>query len=133
MSRFTCRLFRSSTSIGHASHLALKTGERAAFSARKACINGGYCSASGMESKPQGLARRSTKAAEPSGSYHGTTRTGSSAEHSTDHSASMVPLSQGKVGPGLRVALPGPTFQSENARSEEHTSELQSLRHLVCR
>src|SRR5436853_3061231 len=32
----------------------------------------------------------------------------------------------------LPVTLPGKIFQS-TGRSEEHTSELQSLRHLVCR
>src|ERR1039458_4206867 len=34
---------------------------------------------------------------------------------------------------GVAVARTAPTNQSVSSRSEEHTSELQSLRHLVCR
>src|SRR5947199_3032254 len=35
--------------------------------------------------------------------------------------------------PGLRRAVAGARCARATARSEEHTSELQSLRHLVCR
>ena len=37
--------------MGQASHLAVKTGERAAFKARRACIRAGWSSASGMRSR----------------------------------------------------------------------------------
>src|SRR5205814_6701299 len=35
--------------------------------------------------------------------------------------------------PAGEPAAPGPPKSESNKRSEEHTSELQSLRHLVCR
>src|SRR5262245_65100398 len=39
-----------------------------------------------------------------------------------------------KLFPRIRSAdLHQPSFRPESLRSEEHTSELQSLRHLVCR
>src|SRR5262245_65367133 len=34
---------------------------------------------------------------------------------------------------GPQALLPSPAVTDEGSRSEEHTSELQSLRHLVCR
>src|SRR5437899_8323279 len=37
------------------------------------------------------------------------------------------------VTPGPEVTSATPTLLLERERSEEHTSELQSLRHLVCR
>src|SRR5687768_17939837 len=37
------------------------------------------------------------------------------------------------VDPGLRPGLTETALQAENTRSEEHTSELQSRLHLVCR
>src|SRR5438093_13438059 len=83
----------SSASSGHASHFAVKTGDRGAFSARRACISGGNCSASGRWSRSYGFSRRSMNLRLPvlsDGSDHGTTSTGSSAEHSTDHSESIT-------------------------------------------
>src|SRR5205823_14015878 len=38
-----------------------------------------------------------------------------------------------RVGPELGVALPGAVRRPGQHRSEEHTSELQSLAYLVCR
>src|SRR5690349_23422595 len=37
------------------------------------------------------------------------------------------------VGPGLASLIPGTTLAGDPQRSEEHTSELQSRRDLVCR
>ena len=51
--------------------------------------NAGCASASGMLSIAYGSSRRSIKRREPEGSSQGTTRTGSSAEHSADQSKSM--------------------------------------------
>src|SRR5258705_10204984 len=46
--------------------------------------------------------------------------------------AALRPVSE--AFPGLSPAVDdGEQRQARNARSEEHTSELQSLRHLVCR
>src|SRR5262245_62180957 len=47
-----------------------------------------------------------------------------------------LPRRQGPVVHDLRgqpVAAPEPAQEGREGRSEEHTSELQSLRHLVCR
>src|SRR5262245_65592787 len=43
------------------------------------------------------------------------------------------PRLPGGAGAGVRRRLPGHLQGIPEARSEEHTSELQSLRHLVCR
>src|SRR5205814_9229790 len=43
----------------------------------------------------------------------------------------MAAEAEGEGGPGRVAALTGASWQT--VRSEEHTSELQSLRHLVCR
>src|ERR1035441_1071766 len=41
--------------------------------------------------------------------------------------------SRQKVSDGISPSTPEATFEPLRSRSEEHTSELQSLRHLVCR
>src|SRR5437899_5893872 len=49
----------------------------------------------------------------------------------------VLSAAMNKLTPGIRTAIElrdlGELYTKEVARSEEHTSELQSLRHLVCR
>src|SRR3712207_7752509 len=52
------------------------------------------------------------------------------------HLGAPVPDLDGPLGPVVRTALakrPEDRFASAGARSEEHTSELQSRQYLVCR
>src|SRR5207253_7366528 len=48
---------------------------------------------------------------------------------SSGHSAARLP----RTGDNQRCRMPGPSFDIFDYRSEEHTSELQSRGHLVCR
>src|SRR5262245_65106368 len=64
----------------------------------------------------------------------GCASTGRSGICRTDSSAPVSPAAPGAAGlaaPGAVVAAP--PGAAGDTRSEEHTSELQSLRHLVCR
>src|SRR2546423_2597243 len=56
-----------------------------------------------------------------------------SAPGARDHRAVLRPLHAGNLGARLRPAPRRARARAEMARSEEHTSELQSLAYLVCR
>src|ERR1039458_10581340 len=62
-----------------------------------------------------------------SGSHNSRTRSPPRSNYSRSERSAVVPPSSLRRSPCLQSSAPTPT------RSEEHTSELQSLRHLVCR
>src|SRR5205814_9406473 len=53
--------------------------------------------------------------------------------HSTKNTPSTEAALMRNTGPGPPATMITPAMAGPTARSEEHTSELQSLRHLVCR